>query len=46
MISASIITKTDADRKEDFHAVFPLGPALTEGYHISADDPDHGRSGR
>jgi uncharacterized repeat protein (TIGR04138 family) len=46
MIGAGILFKTDADRKEDFHDVFPLGPALTDGYRIPADDSDHGRSGR
>ena len=46
LIGASILTKTDADRREEFHDVFPLGPALTDGYRIPTDEPDHGRSGR
>jgi len=46
LIAAGILFKTDADRKEDFHDVFALEPALTSGYCISTDDSDHGRSVR
>jgi uncharacterized repeat protein (TIGR04138 family) len=46
MVGAGILFKTDSDRKEDYHDVFALEPALTEGYRISTDEPDHGRSGR
>ena len=44
MIGAGILFKTDSDRKEDFQDVFPLGPALTDGYRIASDETDHGRS--
>jgi uncharacterized repeat protein (TIGR04138 family) len=34
LIDAGALFRTDADRKEDFHHVFDLEPALIDGYRI------------
>jgi uncharacterized repeat protein (TIGR04138 family) len=34
LIDAGVLSKTDADRKEDFQNVFQLEPALIGGYRI------------
>jgi uncharacterized repeat protein (TIGR04138 family) len=37
LIDAGRLSKTDSDRKSDFHAVYDLDRALTEGYAIKPD---------
>ncbi len=34
LIEAGDLSKTDSDRREDFHEVFDLSAALTDGYRI------------
>ena len=46
LIDASVLYKTDSDKREDFQNVFELEPALTEGYRILTDQPEQKRSSR
>jgi uncharacterized repeat protein (TIGR04138 family) len=34
LIDAGVLSRTEDDRKEDFHRVFALRPALIDGYRI------------
>jgi uncharacterized repeat protein (TIGR04138 family) len=38
LIEVSLLSRTDEDTKEDFHAVFDLRQRLRERYEISAED--------
>lgn len=46
LIDAGVLYKTDTDRREDFHAVFDLEHALTDGYRIVTDETEPKRSPR
>jgi uncharacterized repeat protein (TIGR04138 family) len=37
LIEASILTKTDQDRLEDFHDVYDFEQAFVQGYELMAD---------
>jgi uncharacterized repeat protein (TIGR04138 family) len=37
LVESNLMSKTDEDTRKDFHAVFDLDKALTEGYRIPAD---------
>jgi uncharacterized repeat protein (TIGR04138 family) len=37
LIEAELMSKTDGDRREDFHDVFDLDEALVRGYRIQLD---------
>ncbi len=45
MIEADLLRKTDTDNRADFHDVFDLGRALTEGYTIRLGDETPVRRG-
>jgi uncharacterized repeat protein (TIGR04138 family) len=48
LIEASLLSKTDADSRADFHEVFDLDRSLSEGFAIRLTDgaPAHRGSGR
>ncbi len=40
LIDAELMSRTDEDRRSDFHNVYDMDRALTEGYEISARPED------
>ena len=40
LVEANLMSKTDDDRREDFHNVFDLDEALVRGYRIQLDEAE------
>jgi uncharacterized repeat protein (TIGR04138 family) len=40
LVEAKLMSRTESDQRSDFHAVFDLDTALTEGYQIKLDEMD------
>jgi uncharacterized repeat protein (TIGR04138 family) len=40
LIDANLLTKTDSDSRDDFHDLFDLDAALTNGFEIRPEDKD------
>jgi uncharacterized repeat protein (TIGR04138 family) len=40
LVEANLMSKTDEDRREDFHNVFDLDEALVRGYRIQLDEAE------